>query len=200
MEWAAFRLALPLVWGTAYHPSLDTGHMDVCRIGGGPALPQHLTLVLPSPPPACRSAAGTSSQGMMRRSEGMRAPLQGISGGNSLPLDGSFRPIVDLTEPLKGDEDNPVYKWHNDFIATRQHGRAQLQAALYERATGRYKARTDLTSAAGMATTLFGQLNLSHGRMLGANNPHGKVVSPYKRLEAFQAQQVGACRWYAGMP
>lgn len=104
--------------------------------------------------------------------------------------DGSFQPLVEPTEPLRGDEDNPVYKWHNDFLATRQQGRAQLQAALHQRATGRYKARTDAASAAGMATTLFGQLNLHHGRVLGGSSTSGKIISPYNRLEAFQAQQV----------
>ncbi len=66
---------------------------------------------------------------------------------------------------LRGDEANPVYRWHNDFVAIRQAGRAQLQAHLYARAQGRANARTDPTSAAAMSTTLFGVLNLSQGRM-----------------------------------
>lgn len=54
---------------------------------------------------------------------------------------------------------------------------------------GRAAARTDASAAAGMSTTLLGQLNLSQGRMpnYAAN---GKVVSPYTRLDQFQAAQV----------
>ncbi len=34
----------------------------------------------------------------------------------------------------RGDEANPVYKWHNDFVAVRQAGRTNLQSQLYDRA------------------------------------------------------------------
>ena len=34
----------------------------------------------------------------------------------------------------RGDEANPVYRWHNDFVAVRQAGRTNLQSQLYDRA------------------------------------------------------------------
>ncbi|KAG2431637.1 hypothetical protein HYH02_013214 [Chlamydomonas schloesseri] len=115
------------------------------------------------------------------------------AGGGINPGDGAFQPIVEPVVPLRGDEANPVYRWHNDFVAARQAGRTQLQSHLYGRAQGRHAVRTDASSAAGMSTTLFSVLNLSQGRM--PTQPTGnKVVSPYSRLEAFQAAQEAARR------
>lgn len=74
-------------------------------------------------------------------------------------------PVVEPVVALRGDEGNPVYKWHNDFVSVRQAGRSQLQAALYSRAQGRAGVRTDPSAAAGLSTTLFGVLNLTQGRM-----------------------------------
>ncbi|KXZ44766.1 hypothetical protein GPECTOR_62g881 [Gonium pectorale] len=107
--------------------------------------------------------------------------------------DGSFAPLVEPVVALRGDESNPVYKWHNDFMGVRHAGRQQLQAALYARAQGRAAVRTDSSAAAGLSTTLFGVLNLTQGRMPNFQNG-AKVVSPYSRLEAYQAAQEAARR------
>eukprot|EP00198_Chlamydomonas_reinhardtii_P010505 XP_001699842.1 predicted protein [Chlamydomonas reinhardtii] len=115
------------------------------------------------------------------------------AGGGINQGDGSFQPLVEPVVPLRGDEANPVYRWHNEFVAVRQAGRSQLQSQLYSRAQGRHGVRTDASSAAGLSTTLFGVLNLSQGRM-PTHASGGKVVSPYSRLEAYQAAQEAARR------
>ncbi|GFR52887.1 hypothetical protein Agub_g15520 [Astrephomene gubernaculifera] len=115
------------------------------------------------------------------------------NGTGAVGGDGSFMPLVEPVVALRGDESNPVYKWHNDFMSVRQAGRAQLQAALYSRAQGRANVRTDSSAAAGLSTTLFGVLNLTQGRM-PTYASGGKVVSPYARLEAYQAAQEAARR------
>ncbi|GIL86312.1 hypothetical protein Vretifemale_14705 [Volvox reticuliferus] len=119
----------------------------------------------------------------------------GLVPGGPLPggPDGTFMPLVEPVVALRGDESNPVYKWHNDFMAVRQSGRAHLQAALFARAQGRAGVRTDPANAAGLSTTLFGVLNLTQGRMPTFASG-GKVVSPYARLEAYQAAQEAARR------
>ncbi|KAG2500507.1 hypothetical protein HYH03_001284 [Edaphochlamys debaryana] len=115
-------------------------------------------------------------------------PAGGAGGGA-----GEFVPLTEAVVPLRGDEGNPVYKWHNDFVAIRHAGRQQLQQQLYARANGRANVRTDATAAAGMSTTLFGVLNLTQGR-LPTYASGGKVVSPYARLDAYQQAQEAARR------
>ncbi|KAG2426915.1 hypothetical protein HXX76_012701 [Chlamydomonas incerta] len=153
---------------------------------------------------AAAAAAGQAAQDEERRMASLEAggytsPSGGdggglfTAGGGINQGDGSFQPIVEPVVPLRGDEANPVYRWHNDFVAVRQAGRTQLQTQLYSRAQGRHGVRTDAASAAGMSTTLFGVLDLSQGRM-PTHASGGKVVSPYSRLEAYQAAQEAARR------
>ncbi|GIL53847.1 hypothetical protein Vafri_9480 [Volvox africanus] len=124
---------------------------------------------------------------------GVSTGASGLVPGGPPPADGSFMPLVEPVVALRGDESNPVYKWHNDFMSVRQSGRAQLQAALFARAQGRASVRTEPSNAAGLSTTLFGVLNLTQGRMPTFASG-GKVVSPYARLEQYQAAQEAARR------
>ncbi|GLC47400.1 hypothetical protein PLESTM_002068900 [Pleodorina starrii] len=142
------------------------------------------------------NGVGTTSQPYDGTGAGSTGGSGLIPGGMSLAVggsDGAFVPLVEPVVALRGDESNPVYKWHNDFVAVRQAGRQHLQAALYSRAAGRASVRTDSSNAAGLSTTLFGVLNLTQGRM-PTYAAGGKVVSPYARLEAYQAAQEAARR------
>lgn len=38
-----------------------------------------------------------------------------------------YQLLTETTRPPLGEERNPVYKWHNDYVAVRQHGRRQMQ-------------------------------------------------------------------------
>lgn len=59
------------------------------------------------------SAAGGDAQSISASNATPRAPGGGNNSGSSDPR---FEPAVDHAIPPKGDEDNPVYKWHNDFL------------------------------------------------------------------------------------
>ncbi len=78
----------------------------------------------------------------------------------------AFHPLVTEAAPMRGDEDNPVYSWHNNFLRARQHGRAALQAALYERAEGRFRARTVGPMAANLSSILMADLDLVRGKQV----------------------------------
>lgn len=43
-------------------------------------------------------------------------PGSEVGGGLGYP---EYKPIVEPSMPLKGDEDNPVYTWHNNFLQVR---------------------------------------------------------------------------------
>ena len=70
-------------------------------------------------------------------------------------------PLQRLTEAVRvppGQESNPVFGWHNDFLEIRQRGRAAMQELLWARLQGRSEARTHAGRAAGMYHAVTAEL------------------------------------------
>lgn len=99
-----------------------------------------------------------------------------------------FHPLSEKALPAKGDAKNPVYGWHNKFMEVRERGRNQLQAALYQRAEGRFKARTNAPMAANMSSLLMADLDLVAGKKLPYSI--GKMpANPFTKMEVSWAAQ-----------
>eukprot|EP00798_Chlamydomonas_sp_ICE-L_P016563 gene16563-22793_t len=109
-------------------------------------------------------------------------------GSSVMPGGPGFHPLADKAMPSKGDESNPVYGWHNKFMDIREKGRNSLQAALYQRAEGRFKARTNAPMAANMSSLLMADLDLVQGKF----KPYatGKLpANPFTKMEVTWAAQ-----------
>mmetsp|Transcript_14541 Transcript_14541/g.31649 ORF Transcript_14541/g.31649 Transcript_14541/m.31649 type:complete len:677 (+) Transcript_14541:102-2132(+) len=100
-----------------------------------------------------------------------------------------FKPVVEKAVPARGEEDNPVYNWHNKFVEVRHRGRNNLQQALYERAEGRYKARTTPAMTANLSSILMADLDLVQGKKVPYASVGVKPTSPYLKMEATWAAQ-----------
>ena len=101
----------------------------------------------------------------------------------------TFMPLVQPAVPPRGQEDNPVYRWHNKFVEVRQRGRDQLQRALYERAEGRLKARSEGRMAANLSGLLMLDLEAVQGRKVPypgnsePSNPYGRMEKTWNAIE-----------------
>ena len=110
-----------------------------------------------------------------------------LYGGGKPPH--TFMPLVQPALPPRGQEDNPVYSWHNQFVAVRQKGRDQLQRALYERAEGRHRARTQGKMAANLSGLIMLDLDAVHGRKVPyagssePSNPYGRMDKTWNAME-----------------
>jgi len=108
-----------------------------------------------------------------------------MEGGGGTSTQGpAYIPLSNPTVPARGDEDNPVYSWHNNFLRVRQQGRASLQAALHERAQGRYRARTLGPMAANLSSILMADLDLVKGRQMNYASHGAAPRSPYVKMDA----------------
>ncbi|GFH11799.1 uncharacterized protein HaLaN_07357 [Haematococcus lacustris] len=95
-----------------------------------------------------------------------------------------FQPLTVPAVPMRGDEDNPVYTWHNHFVKVRHAGRAALQQALWERAEGRFRARTVGPMAANLSSILMADLDIVRGQQQPYASPGSSPLSPYVKMDA----------------
>ncbi|GAX78897.1 hypothetical protein CEUSTIGMA_g6336.t1 [Chlamydomonas eustigma] len=164
-----------------------------------PFLQRGLSMSGPAGPTGVRqSTDGRSDQS--RFSYHMRMSVSGVAGALKAPQDAAledeisgapeaghgpaFTPLVNTACPPRGQEDNPVYGWHNKFVEVRQRGRTTLQQALYGRSEGRYKARSFEKMTANLCGLLMGDLDQVRGRKVPYASVGVEPKNPYLKMEA----------------
>jgi len=96
-----------------------------------------------------------------------------------------------MAQPL--DFDNPVYGWHNQFVADRQEGAAALQKVLWDRAQARAATRNQGVLARAMMDVIDASLERSDGvPTVAAVRPGTMPTSIYQRAAAHLAAKGAA--------
>ncbi|GMH43887.1 hypothetical protein BSKO_11821 [Bryopsis sp. KO-2023] len=137
-----------------------------------------------------RSIAGSIEEDATDQDDISTAP----PGDNfELPQAPNFESVTALARPGISDQDNPVYKWHNNFV--RHSARKDLQLALWERVQRRKLARGSANLVQGVSTAVIQDMDTRVGNRpttMASTTTRILPMDPWQRGMRFSNTAPGA--------